>query len=139
MLLTHYKLDTPEQLAIAERLMAVYAPWVLPVWVTEATVRWSADHDLNAQIVDEYEYRRIQIDLGATFFVQEEKCRDRDFVHELCHAVQSPLTTFIETLGAFGKGKQGDALKSLYVKAMESANEDMTNIVWRLLTEKRSS
>ena len=138
-MLTHYKLDTPEQRAVAERLMSVYAPAVLPRWVTEATVRWSADHDLNAQIVDEYEYRRIQIELGAAFFVQEEVCRDRDFVHELCHAVQSPLTTFVESLGAFGKGKQGEALKSLYTKAMEAANEDMAEIVWRLLTGNKSS
>lgn len=130
-----YALATSAQKEVCEDLVARFGVVVLPKWVSDLTVRYTGDSDVNAQVYDEYEYRRVQIELGASFFAQEDDEMSRDFVHELCHALQSPLTTFITGLGTgfFGKGRQGEALKDLYTKALESANEDTAEVIWSVL------
>lgn len=114
-------------------MVDTFAAEVLPGWVQELTVRWSDDRDVNAQIFDDYHYRRVQIDLGASFFSQSRLERSRDFVHELAHALQSPMTAFVSIAMPKGRGREGEALKALYVEAMEASCQDIADALWRRL------
>ena len=133
-MLVQYRMATDAQRDVVERLVGVCAEAALPGWVSELLVRYVPEGSVHAQVYAEYEYRRVRIELGASFFATDGVSQARDFVHELSHALQAPLVAFMDAVttgtGLF-KGRQGAIFEGLYTTAMEAANEDVAEAIWK--------
>lgn len=66
--------------------------WFIPKWCQQITINvYASDDDAAVSTLVDYEYRKVAIDFYGSWFIQDDKTKRDNVIHELVHIFVNEL------------------------------------------------